>query len=309
MDDGTLKVYNNTFVGNDAVIGTAICALSGGSYGSPDVEIIGNDFINHTSSIGSDLLIISLSNSNYLVENNTYSNNNISIGKFRLDIDDNNGNVTVNVTLRLKHPENYDSDIITKSGFEVYVDNVYNKTVYDTTFTLNFADNINHNVKVVPLCLAGESRNKNINDAKYNTIYVSTTGSNLNNGITRNTAVRTISKAIELATTVDYIKILEGTYYERDLLIPYEVTIEGEGNVILDGSSLTDNTFDVNASVTFNNLQFTGITGGSAINIVENKYHNYTKGVKTFILGTPNKYFGAIVYFIQIMLQINLLML
>ena len=54
------------------------------------------------------------------------------------------------------------------------------------------------------------------------------------------------------------------------------MTIEGEGNVILDGSSLTDNTFDVNASVTFNNLQFTGITSGSAINIVENKYHNYT---------------------------------
>ena len=58
----------------------------------------------------------------------TNSNNKISIGKFRLDIDDNNGDVTVNVTLRLKQPEDYDSDIVTKSGFDVYVDNVFNSS-------------------------------------------------------------------------------------------------------------------------------------------------------------------------------------
>ena len=267
IDDGMLKVYNNTFIGNDAKIGSAICALSGGSYGSPDVEIVGNKFINHTG-VGSDVLVVSLSNSNYLIENNNYSNNKISVGKFRLDIDDNNGDVTVNVTLRLKHPEDYDSDIVIKSGFDVYVDNVFNKTVYDTTFPLNFTDNVNHNVKVVPKFLNGVSESKNINDANYNTIYVSTTGSDNNNGTSRDYAVRTISKAIELASTVDYIKILEGTYYERGLTISRDLIIEGEGNVILSGNNNNVNTFTVNSSVTFSNLQFTGITKGTAINII-----------------------------------------
>ena len=275
MDDGTLKVYNNTFINNDAVTGSAICAISQGSYGSPDVEIVGNNFTNQIGPRGSDVLVVSLSNSNYLVENNTYSNNNISVGKFRLDIDDNNGLVTVNVTLRLKHPEYYDSDIITKSGFDVYVDNVYNKTVYDTTFTLNFADNVNHNVKVVPL-FSNLSKDKNINDEKYNTIYVSTIGNDNNDGISRNTAVRTISKAIELAQEdIDYIKILEGTYYERSLTIPYEKIIEGEGTVILDGSLSSANTFIVNAPVIFKNLQFTGITSNSAISITSETGNDY----------------------------------
>ena len=38
MDDGVLKAYNNTFIENGAKIGSAICAISQGSYGSPDVE-------------------------------------------------------------------------------------------------------------------------------------------------------------------------------------------------------------------------------------------------------------------------------
>ena len=262
MDDGTLKAYNNKFIGNDAVIGTAICAISQGSYGSPDVEIVGNNFTNQTSSIGSDLLIISLSNSNYLVENNTYSNNNISIGKFRLDIDENNGDVTVNITLNLKHPEYYDADIVTKSGFEVYLDGVYYTTIHTTTFTHHFNDNLNHNIKIVPLCLYNEFRDY----STFDTIYVSTTGNDNNNGATRTNAVRTISRALQLAQDANYIKILEGTYYERSLTVPYDIIIEGEGNVILVGNSNNVNTFNVNSpSVVFSNLKFTGITGGKAI--------------------------------------------
>ena len=275
MDDGTLKVYNNTFVENDAVIGSAICAISQGSYGSPDVEIVGNEFINHTGLRGSDVIVTSLSNSNYIVENNTYENNKISVGMFRLDVDENNGDVTANVTLRLKHPEYYDSDIITKSGFAVYVDN--NRTnpyvFHDTTFSIT---GVNQNIEVVPLFL-NASKSKNINDPKYNTIYVSTSGNDLNNGTSRNYAVRTISKAIELARNdVKYIKILEGTYYERNIVISYEKTIEGEGNVILMGDSSSVNTFNIDASCEFNNLQFTGITGGMAINVEDNTLINIT---------------------------------
>jgi len=261
MDDGVLKAYNNTFIENGAKIGSAICAISQGSYGSPDVEIVGNKFINHTGN-GDDLIVVSLSNSNYLVENNTYSNNKISIGKFRLDIDDNNGDVTVNVTLRLKHPEYYDADIVTKSGFEVYLDGVYYTTIHTTTFTHHFNDNLNHNIKIVPLCLYNEFRDY----STFDTIYVSTTGNDNNNGATRTNAVRTISRALQLAQDANYIKILEGTYYERSLTVPYDIIIEGEGNVILVGNSNNVNTFNVNSpSVVFSNLKFTGITGGKAI--------------------------------------------
>ena len=274
MDDGVLKVYNNTFIENGAKIGSAICAISQGSYGSPDVEIVGNKFINHTGN-GDDLIVVSLSNSNYLVENNTYKNNKISVGMFRLDVDENNGDVTANVTLRLKHPEYYDSDIITKSGFAVYVDN--NRTnpyvFHDTTFSIT---GVNQNIEVIPLFL-NASKSKNINDPKYNTIYVSTTGNDLNNGTSRNYAVRTISKAIELAQDdVKYIKILEGTYYERNMTISYDKSIEGEGNVVLVGDSSSVNTFNIDASCEFNNLQFTGITGGMAINVEDNTLINIT---------------------------------
>ncbi|WP_407432174.1 Ig-like domain repeat protein [Methanobrevibacter sp.] len=264
MDDGTLKVYNNNFTGNDAVIGSAISAISQVSWGSPDVEIVGNNFINHTGDLGSDVLVVSLLNSNYLVENNTYINDKISLAKFRLDIDENNnGNVTVNITLRLKHPEYYDFDIITKSGFMVYIDDTAdNFTVNTYSFTYQFNDTLNHTIKVVPLFLYNEYRDY----SAFDTIYVSTTGNDNNNGADRNSAVRTIKKALELANGAKYIKILEGTYYERSLTISEDLIIEGEGNVILVGNSSDVTTFTVNSpSVGFSNLKFTGITGGRAI--------------------------------------------
>ena len=260
MDDGVLKAYNNTFIENGAKIGSAICAISQGSYGSPDVEIVGNKFINHTGN-GDDLIVVSLSNSNYLVENNTYKNNKISVGKFRLDIEEDNGDVCVNITLRLKHPEYYDSDIITKSGFEIYLDGENYTTIHTTTFTYHFNDT-NHTIEVVPLFLFNESKDH----TAFDTIYVSTTGNDNNDGSTVDNAVRTIAKALQLAQDSKYIKILEGTYYERDLTISRDIIIEGEGNVILVGNSSSINTFTVNSgSVAFNNLQFTGITGGKAI--------------------------------------------
>ena len=48
MDDGSLEVRDSTFISNAAAHGSAICAIEAGSYGSPDVIIVNNTFINHT---------------------------------------------------------------------------------------------------------------------------------------------------------------------------------------------------------------------------------------------------------------------
>ena len=53
-----LSRLNSTFIKNSASIGTAICANQAHGYGSPDVYLVGNKFINHTR-IG-DVLIIDL---------------------------------------------------------------------------------------------------------------------------------------------------------------------------------------------------------------------------------------------------------
>ena len=51
MDAGDLEVYNTTFITNSASIGTAICANQAQGYGSPNVRLVGNKFINHTKSV------------------------------------------------------------------------------------------------------------------------------------------------------------------------------------------------------------------------------------------------------------------
>ncbi|MDO5815704.1 MAG: hypothetical protein Q4Q18_08690, partial [Methanobrevibacter sp.] len=63
MDEGGLEVRNTTFIKNSASYGTAICAISAGSYGSPDVVIVGNKFINHTRA--GDVLDIRLAPSSF----------------------------------------------------------------------------------------------------------------------------------------------------------------------------------------------------------------------------------------------------
>ena len=63
MDKGSLEVRDTIFIANSASIGTAICAIAVVNYGSPDVILINNSFINHTR-VG-DVLIIQLWNSSY----------------------------------------------------------------------------------------------------------------------------------------------------------------------------------------------------------------------------------------------------
>lgn len=128
MDAGDLDVYNTTFIANSASIGTAICANQAQGYGSPNVRLIGNKFINHT--VVGDVLIIDLSKSELELSDNYYYNNSLVFSKTKLSEEERIGNTTVlNIQFKLKNDKYYDSDILSKSGYFVYVDGVYLKTV------------------------------------------------------------------------------------------------------------------------------------------------------------------------------------
>ena len=90
-------------------------------------------------------------------------------------------------------------------------------------------------------------------------IYVSTsTGNDLNNGA-EDHPLRTIAKAIEIAKDGSkQIIILSGTYKEHDLSIPEDLTITGQGEVIIDAEN-QGRIFDVvnGKSLTISNLTLT----------------------------------------------------
>ena len=105
MDEGSLEVYNSKFIENAASIGTAICAVAAGQYGSPSIKIIGNEFINHTR-VG-DVLKITLSpNSECEIKDNYYFSNSIEFLKLKLDASDPvDGKVTFYIDPVLKNPD------------------------------------------------------------------------------------------------------------------------------------------------------------------------------------------------------------
>ena len=86
MDRGSIAVINTTFISNAASIGTAICALDpGGDWGSPNVIITGNKFINHTRS--GDVLVIRLGESEGIIQDNYYLGNSIEFSKLDLKLE------------------------------------------------------------------------------------------------------------------------------------------------------------------------------------------------------------------------------
>lgn len=101
MDAGDLEVYNTTFITNSASIGTAICANQAQGYGSPNVRLVGNKFINHTKS--GDLLVIDLSKSVLELSDNYYYNNSLVFSKSKISEEERIGNTTVlNIQFNLK---------------------------------------------------------------------------------------------------------------------------------------------------------------------------------------------------------------
>ncbi|WP_407376208.1 Ig-like domain repeat protein [Methanobrevibacter sp.] len=228
MDEGDLTVLNTTFIKNSASIGTAICAISQGSlYGSPDVTLIGNRFINHTRV--EDVLVLKLDyNSKCELRDNYYLANSMIFSKLKLTAEDRIGDeVTLHIDAALKYPNYYDSDILEKSGYDVYMDGVYLKTVNSTDFTLNLKNVEKAQVYVVPSISTSQSNEVSVGlPREY--IYVSQkSGSDSNNG-SKESPVSTIAKAVELARTTGNIWIVDGTFKETNLNVNYNLSITGE---------------------------------------------------------------------------------
>ena len=246
MDDGGIEVYNSTFIRNSASIGSAICAIAQGNYGSPNVVIVGNKFYNHTR-IGDVLNVVLSGGSTALIDDNYFYNNSIVFSKLRLVINkqvDNEAALSIQATL--ENPSFYDADILDKSEYDIYVDGKFVKRVNATTFTLNFEDNKVSSVYAIP-CISTSRTNEVLIGKEKEYVYVSQEyGSDSYNGLTRNTPVKTLAHAIDIARDYGNIWIMDGTYSETNLSVDYELSIVGESDVILSGEN---NVFIVNNPV------------------------------------------------------------
>ena len=254
MDDGGLEVYNSTFIKNSASIGTAICAIAQAQHGSPNVRIIGNEFINHTRS-GDVLNVRVFAGSIVEISDNYYLNNSIEFSKLKLTCDDPvNGVVDLHLDVTLKNSDSYDSDILEKSSYDVYVDDVYTTTVNSTDFSLNLGEGNTANVYVVPTISNSRSNTVKAGMTK-EYIYVSQKrGNDANTGLTRSQPVKTLNKSIELARSTENIVIIDGTFKETNLVIDYNLTIEAESGVTISSTGFIFKITD--GDVEFKNLVF-----------------------------------------------------
>ncbi|WP_427003207.1 Ig-like domain repeat protein [Methanobrevibacter intestini] len=144
MDEGGLIIHNTKFINNSASIGQAICAYYVEGYGDdPDIELINNTFINHTSA--ADTLTIKLktgTNTTAILKNNTYLNSTIKLKTF--NIVPTHSNIEINkecefkVIIELENPDGYDKDILNKTFYKLYVNEVFEKEFGpEPTFKLN----------------------------------------------------------------------------------------------------------------------------------------------------------------------------
>lgn len=241
MDEGSLEVRNTTFISNSASLGTAICAIEQQSYGSPVVIITNNTFINHTRT--GDVLRILVDGTAYNISDNYYLGNSIEFSKLILTkLDEGKEQSTLQITASLTNPSYYDSDILNKTLYDVYVNDKYVKTVNSTLFTLNFDDLDICSVYVIPT-ISNKKSNEVTLVSSREYIFVSKNGNDNNNGTTRNVPVKTIKKALELARNCQNIIVLDGNYSEN-VKIDYDVSLKGEND-----ATLTDKmSFDVNAN-------------------------------------------------------------
>ena len=137
MDKGSLTVLNNIFIANSAAYGTAISAFDVDGYGSPDVIIVNNSFINHTRH--DDVLNVRVKNTILNISNNYYYGNSIVFSCLNLTkLSDGKEQATLQINLSLATPGRYDADILNKTLFDVYVNNNYVKTVNSTLFTVDY---------------------------------------------------------------------------------------------------------------------------------------------------------------------------
>ena len=268
MDAGSLKVYNTTFIKNSASIGPAICAIVDPAYGSPDVELSGNRFINHTRV--DDVVVINLDGSYSALHDNYYLNNSIKYSQFALsilEVDDED--MTFEVQSVLKNPNYYDSDILDKCEYDVFVDGKFFKKITGSRFTLNFEEVKTYNVYVVASISNKKSNTLSITISK-KFVYVSKEiGNDSNDGLTRNTPVYSLKKAIELARFTQNILIMDGEFREENLLVDYDLNIRGQNDARIGGFNSLNNIFEVNnAKLSIKKVIFTNITGADDSKVI-----------------------------------------
>ncbi|WP_405307085.1 Ig-like domain repeat protein, partial [Methanobrevibacter sp.] len=283
MDEGSLEVRNTVFVANSASIGTAICALEMQGYGSPNVIIVNNTFINHTRA--GDVLNVRVIGTILNIANNTYIGNSIEFSTLSLKtLSQGNDQATLQVTTKLSNPSYYESDILEKTCYDVYVNDEYVKTVNTTKFTVDFGDLDICRVYVIPTISNCKSNEVTITSTREYIFVSQNKGNDNNNGLTRNTPVKSIKKALELAVNYKNIILLDGQYNESDLTIKYDLTLKGENDATLTGATsfLTNNNFALK------NLKITNLSGNIFI-----KGNNSTLSVQNCIFN-HNKVSGLI---------------
>ena len=250
MDVGSLEVRDSTFIANVAAQGTAICAINAGSYGSPDVYVINNSFINHTRV--RDVLVITTKDKIVDVHDNYYLGNSIVFSNLTLTkLSEGKEQASFKITATLSHPSYYDKDIMNRTLYDVYINNKYVKTVNTTTFSIDFGDLDICDVYVIPTISNRKSNEVTATSTREYVFVSKNNGDDNNNGISRDTPVNTIKRALELAKNCQNIILLDGDYSEENIQINYDVTIKGESDATLMGTT----SFISNSNLTLKNLK------------------------------------------------------
>ncbi len=265
MDAGSIEVRDTTFIANAAARGTAICAFDVAAYGSPDIIIVNNSFINHTRA--GDVLEVHVDGTILNVSDNYFEGNSIVFSNLTLSkLNEGKEQAILQVNASLTNPTYYDYDILEKTLYDVYINSRYVKTVNSSTFSVDFGDYDICDVYVIPTISNRKSNEVTIVSTREYVFVSKSNGNDTNNGISRQTPVNTIKRALELAGTCQNIILLDGDYSESNIPIDYEVTIKGEGN-----ATLTNNTsFISNSNFTLKNLRINNLNSDIFINQIKN---------------------------------------
>jgi uncharacterized protein YdeI (BOF family) len=254
MDEGSIEVRDTTFIANAASIGTAICAWAMGGYGSPDVIIVNNSFINHTRE--GDTLNVYVEGTPAVVENNYFYGNSIVFSNLTLTkLSEGREQATFQINASLKKPNYYDADILDKTLYDVYINNKYAKTVNTTTFSIDFGDLDICNVYVIPTISNRKSNEVTATSTREYVFVSKSNGNDSNNGISRDAPVSSIKRALELARNCQNIILLDGDFSESNIQVDYSVSIKGEGDATLTGAT----SFISNSNLTLKNLKINNL--------------------------------------------------
>ena len=254
MDKGSIRVFNSTFIANSAAYGTAISAFDVSAYGSPDVIIVNNSFINHTRY--GDVFHIKVNGTILNVSDNYYLGNSIEFSNLTLTkLNEGKEQATLKITATLSNPTYYDEDILDKTLYDVYINNKYVKTVNSTVFSIDFGDLDICDVYVIPTISNRKSNEVTATSTREYVFVSKCNGNDNNNGISRSLPVSSIKRALELAGNYQNIILLDGDYSETNIQIDYSVTIKGEGNATLTGAT----SIVSNSNLTLKNLKINNL--------------------------------------------------